>query len=271
MRTLACPTRQIEEACLEATYVPIRLQHVREAHELWVDPQDVGCATGKAPLAPPVDVEDAIQSAFARSSRLQLLITGYAGTGKTTLLSHLASQALLAPESIGLPGQMTPLLLSLPELARARRSFNLSEWLVEARDRGAAVCDLPSSDWTFVIEFPSRLGAPILLLFDGLDEVPEQLRKDLCRSFWDCVVEGGYSWVMASRPATSHEDPVNDISQRLGVYTYKIQPWSDEELNQFATSMLGVERAGSFLEEFRLMSMGRSTPTCRTRTLDRCK
>lgn len=261
VRTPACSTRRIEQACLEATYIPIRLQQVREAHELWVDSQDVGCTTDIAPLDPPVDVEGAIQSAFASSSRLQLLITGYAGTGKTTVLSHLASQALLAPESIGLPGPMTPLLLSLPELARARCSSNLSDWLVEARVQGAAVCDLPSSDWSFVIEFPLRLGAPILLLFDGLDEVPEQLRRDLWRSFRLCVVEGGYSWMMASRPATSHEDPVNDISQRSGVYTYKIQPWSDEELNQFAASMLGVERAGSFLKEFRLMSMGRTTMT----------
>lgn len=260
IRALGFSTRRIEEACLEATYVPTRLQQVREAHELWVDGNDSVCPIPASLPDAPASIADAFRAAAAVSPRLQILITGYAGSGKTTLLNYIAGRALSAPSEIGLATPMLPLLVSLPELARVGSTTCLTDWLLKARTLGAVVCDLPGGDWGLVEEFTSKVDAPLLLLLDGLDEVPEHLRRDLWRSFRMAIVNHGYNWVIASRPPTSHEDPVNDISQRALVSTYKILPWTDEELRTFAVSVLGA-KADAFLKQFRLMAMGRTTMT----------
>jgi hypothetical protein len=263
VRTPRCTTGRLEDSPLDSTYVQATLFKISDVHDFWTD--ETGCRVSQKSTNGLHDAslnEVVSQCGLDEGGRLQLLITGDAGAGKTTLLNYIGLKALFAPAEIGLPEPMLPLVLSLPELAKVKSVDGFAEWLGAARSKGLEVCS-PGLDSQFFEEFPNRLGAQWLLLFDGFDEVPELVRKDLQRSLRECVRESSIHWCLTSRPATSLSDPIIDISQRWhGVHSFKIVPWTEAELQHFAVSLLGSEqKTRDFLGQFRFIALDRSTTT----------
>jgi hypothetical protein len=263
VRTPRCITGKLEGSSLDSTYVETNLFKISDVHDFWTN--ETGCRPSQAPNNEIHDTSLAkvVNQSDHNDGRLQLLITGDAGAGKTTLLNYIGLKALFAPSDIGLSEPMLPLILSLPELARVSSIDGFAGWLDTARSKGLEVCS-PRLDPTFFDEFPNRVGgARWLLLFDGFDEVPELIRKDLYRSLRECVHRSSLHWCITSRAATSLADPIIDISQKWqGVRSFKMVPWTDKELYRFASALLGSEdKARDFMGQFKFIALDRSTTT----------
>jgi hypothetical protein len=270
VRTPRCTSRALESTPLDDTYVQATLHKIANVHDFWTDENQCRLPGNSTNGDTQASLKEAIGRCCLAGGRLQLLITGDAGAGKTTILNYISLKALFAPGEIGFSEPMIPLIVSLPELAKVESPDGFDgfkDWLAEARAQSLKFCtprlDQDFFDQEFFDEFPNRLGAPWLVLFDGFDEVPELVRNDLRRLFSQCVISSTLHWCLTSRPATSLSDPIIDISQQYpGVQSYKILPWTDAELQRFATALLGGEqKARDFLEQFKFIALDRSTTT----------
>lgn len=269
VRTPRCTSRALESSPLGDTYVQASLHKIAKVHDFWTDESECLLRGQSTSKGHEVSLTGVIGECCVDSGRLQLLVTGEAGGGKTTLLNYIGLNALFAPSKIGLDSPLLPMIVSLPELAKVQSPDGFDElkvWLAEARMQSLQVTaprlDEAFFKHDFFDEFPSRVGARWLILLDGFDEVPELVRNDLRRWFRECVVKSDLHWCLTSRPAKTLSDPIIDISQYAGVRSYKILPWTDSELREFATAVLGSgHTAGDFLEKFRFIALDRSTTT----------
>ncbi|HEV7671756.1 MAG TPA: SUMF1/EgtB/PvdO family nonheme iron enzyme [Thermoanaerobaculia bacterium] len=117
------------------------------------------------------------------------VVLGDPGAGKTTLLRHLA--AVLARQA---DRKWVPLFESLPRLLRER------EWLLDRVVRRLERAGHPAQGLAAVLDRAGKDGR-LLLLLDGLDEVPREEKEDIERLLCDLAVR----WpttpiVVASRP-----------------------------------------------------------------------
>lgn len=258
--TPLCTTRSLESSSLDSSYVQVSLQKISRVQDFWVDASECPVAETAPVNGAQGTLCEVISRCVEGSGCIQLLVTGYAGGGKTTLLNYIAVKALYSPKEIGLRQPMLPLVLSLPELAKVKCVGSFSEWLMKAKAKGLDVSVAPFH-CKFFDEFSNRTNAPWLHLLDGFDEVPESLRRDLWRSFRTCVIENHINWCLSSRPATNLNDQVIDISQSRGVESYKIMPWTDRELGHLAAHFLGGHHAPEFVAQFRAVTLDRSAIT----------
>jgi formylglycine-generating enzyme required for sulfatase activity/energy-coupling factor transporter ATP-binding protein EcfA2 len=192
------------------------------------------------------------------------VVLGDPGSGKSTFLTHLA--LCLAAHEVeqknnwlarlpGWPGdevKLLPILVTLREFAR---------WL-PSQHRSAE----PQHVWNFLVE---RLNAQnlhfvtevlqdrldrgeVLLLFDGLDEIPTQQQRAFIR---DAVIAFANRYhrcrLIVTCRTLSYQDPVLRLTDAPD---FTLAPFSDEQIDRFIAAWYGeLARLGSLKPE---MSVG---------------
>jgi hypothetical protein len=130
-----------------------------------------------------------------------LLILGEPGSGKTTMLLELARETIARAERD--PEQPIPVVFNLSSWADKRRP--LAEWLVD--------------ELSVKYIIPKKVARPwvedddLLLLLDGLDEVPLECREDCVRAINEFRLEHMVPVAVCSRAAEYH---VLDTRLKLG-------------------------------------------------------
>lgn len=203
---------QVVNVPLETMYVPLQaeLQTFDDEHDLEKKNISLKGATRKKLVG--VTLDD-VRSAYSRKITLneilsfgnRLIVTGGPGSGKTTVLLHLAwtlAAALrgspkLAKQKLGLKTALplpiyVPLtryadyLRKLPSSANADRN-SLKTYISEYLNERGTNLEMLSPDF---LNYLLRDGKTVLLLLDGLDEVPNEDERALIRSRIEDLVTG---------------------------------------------------------------------------------
>ncbi|HXO26804.1 MAG TPA: NACHT domain-containing protein, partial [Thermoanaerobaculia bacterium] len=175
--------RQAEFDLLERVYVQLEMRTET--------PRKATADLGKGPLDRPAGLREVLSLPRGENPWItgRWVVLGEPGAGKTTLLRHLT--ATLARDE---RRPWVPLLESLPRLMRERES------LLDRVARRLERSGQPGQGLASALDRAGREGR-LLLLFDGLDEVPREDREDAEQLLRDLAVH----WpdtplVVTSRP-----------------------------------------------------------------------
>lgn len=133
-----------------------------------------------------------VVAAFRGLDRHHLVITGGAGTGKTTLAVQLLLELLAHPRR----GEPVPVLFSLVGWD-PRKQPRLQDWLVARLERDYPALRSFGEDTARALVERGK----ILPILDGLDELPVTLRADIVTALNDAVLPGGGGLILTSRRA----------------------------------------------------------------------
>ena len=208
-------------------------------------------STGQSRKSRPSDISSK-PAAVLRTEQM-LSVLGEPGAGKSTLLRHLARNAWTNPSAVGLDAAHVPVLLPLGKLARGEGSL---------ASRARAVCaselsltsDLSEEFWSLL--FGSN-ESRLLLLFDGLDEIPDDQRAGFM-SWFRGILRSAERWrVVITCRATAYRS--NDL-QGVSLSAYDVMPLTEEQIEQFADDCFpeAPKRFLSELERIRLGELGRT-------------
>ena len=179
-----------------------------------------------------------------RSESRGNLIKGGPGTGKSTLLRHIARNAWDKPDTVGLSGRRLPLVVRLSAVARTS-GVSLEErlWnaIGEARD---IVMDSPPPRGWFSA-WPDRMSAAWLLLLDGFDEVADDRRHEIMAWIRE-VLRRGVQVVLTSRPVA---EPWKGVLASL-FRSHSLVPLTDDDQTRLSQRLLGT-KSGTFRDQFR--------------------
>jgi len=159
---------------IEDIYMPLHamVDDALQSGECYADALDAAECLGKLGRNTQISIPDAFQVCREKNSR-GIVILGDPGSGKTTHLKRLLLWALSKDhDAIGLPAGVIPLFLPLREL----RDSNIKKFIYNRMaDAGLEMNE----------EFTNQLLGhhPVLLLFDGLDEIQNTtLRVEAARN-----------------------------------------------------------------------------------------
>jgi predicted NACHT family NTPase len=176
------------------------------------------------------------------------IILGDPGSGKSSLLRHLAERAWTAPETVGLGMPHIPLLVPLPQMAAFSGPLEKRIAMVLEEELSLASA-LPVG---FFDRWPKEMGARWILLLDALDEVPSKSRTKFLQWLSGALAHvGPHRFVLTSR-ASSYRD--GDISAS-SLKQYEILPFAPEQTDEFARKWFG-EDSSSFLKSFQRTNVG---------------
>ncbi|WP_437526499.1 NACHT domain-containing protein [Sorangium sp. So ce726] len=196
----------------------------------------------------PITSEISVAEVLADSREGCTVILGDPGSGKSSLLRHLAERAWTAPESIGLRKPHLPLLIPLPAIAAISGPFEkriavaLEQELSLARAMPAGFFDM----------WPAETGARWLVLLDALDEVPNRLRASFLRWLGGTLMQLAPNRLVLTTRSSSYRE--GDISTSP-LSHYEILPFAPEQTNEFAKKWFGSE-ASLFLKGFHRTHVG---------------
>ena len=220
-----------------------------------------GGGPGEQKEPPPPTLHDAI----AKHDRL--FVVGGPGSGKTTFLRKIATEAAtarlytLAPPG-GLPEQPFPVLVSLEDYGRDCRSRNVEPGATDLRDfalGGLLAADAEKLDPAIARRALS--DKRLVLLLDGLDEVPETVRRDRVAGAIAALADSvkGAVIVVTCRPAAArdacdlpHPFVRYDVSafddEQRAVFVHK---WMTHRHGDGPMRSVAREQAGRLLDELR--------------------
>ena len=216
--------RQMVRLPLESVYIPLQA--------VYDEPQVELPARGGARREAEIRAQERLESAHREIDLSQVLslgprviITGGPGCGKTTVLQHIAwalaaaqrgGGASLAQEKLGLGGRLPlPIYAPLNRYAASLRgpakagggrekalATFISEYLLERQTQLSQDADF--------LHYLLRQGQDVLLLLDGLDEVPDEQGRALVREKIDDLAAGRKNLriLVTSRTAAYHGQAV---------------------------------------------------------------
>jgi len=205
---------QVLELPLDEVYVPLSAQVTRSAEDDMRRSPAAVQRTRRTPAgetAEPVDHTAPIPLNLLLQQGSRLVVTGGPGCGKTTVLQHIAwalatailtDDPQLASDRVGItlaPGEGLPLPIFVPLSAYARhRQQHAHDGDPHNRTLATFIADYlierncaPGLQRSFFARLLQR-GQGVLLLLDGLDEVPDEAERALVRQ----AIEG----LMAGKP-----------------------------------------------------------------------
>ncbi len=186
---------------LERVYIPLHFQTLVPA---------TGDVAEQIALTSRRSIGDIIQE------NTRILLIGSPGSGKSTLVSFLASRCALGKHGLRLPDRVLPLVVTVRELKDAEFT---PEWLA---DRLEIALDLVLA---------ALAQGRALLLVDGLDEAPEGLRAQVVRGLARFT-----SWypttavIVTSRPTGA---PGAIESCLPGFQGFRLADLADSEVDEF--------------------------------------
>jgi formylglycine-generating enzyme required for sulfatase activity len=234
--------RQMVRLPLDSVYIPLQAVYNEDQPEL-LGRRGVEGDPDRLALERPESAQREIDLSQVLSLGPRVIITGGPGCGKTTVLQHIAwalaaahcsQEPVLAQEKLGL-GAPLPLpiyaplnryaayLRGLPHGAggreRALATF-ISEYLLERQTQLSQDADF--------LHYLLRQGQDVLLLLDGLDEVPDERGRALVREKIDDLAAGRENLriLVTSRSAAYHGQAV--LSQ--GFRHVRVLPLSEEQI-----------------------------------------
>lgn len=162
-------------------------------------------------LARPVELESL--SGIAPQA---FLVTGTVGTGKTTYLRYLAFRSASAAEPV------IPLFIKLREVTLTEKAiFEHLHALFLRRPAG-------DEGWRYFNEqYWEKGGAGLLLLCDGLDEVPESRRSAIYEELRQTVSELPQARIVAT------SRPLATLTPSPPFYFLHIEPFGPEKIEQY--------------------------------------
>jgi hypothetical protein len=167
------------------------------------------------------DAPDGIDELIARRSRL--LVSGIAGSGKTTILQWLAVRAATRTFT----GPLSELNGSVPFIVRLR-AFAEGELPTPsqmARTVSSAIADLVPPGWAEELFADARA----LVLVDGIDELPAERREDVRLWLADlCEQFPRARYIVTSRP-----EALDDWDLPAGFAAAELAPMSLTEVDDF--------------------------------------
>ncbi len=168
---------------------------------------------------------------FRALTNRQLLILGAPGSGKSTL-------ALLFTMAALEPGEKVPVLLPLagwrPDLQDLRSWA--AEWIGDTYPELANEQKYGPGAARALVDHDQ-----VLLVLDGLDEMPQALRPAAARELGDVATRNGLNTVVTCR-AAQYEEIVNEVGRLPMAAEVTIRPVTVEDAIEFLT---GPEPAGS--------------------------
>jgi hypothetical protein len=172
--------------------MPVRWRLSTTASGIWVqDHPEVIAAAGLTFTSSSARISEVV-AAFRGLDRRRLVITGGAGTGKTTLAVQLLLELLAHPKS----GEPVPVLFSLVGW-NPQEQPRMQDWLTARLER-----DYPGLR-SFGDDTAQALveRGKILPILDGLDEVPATLRPGIITALNDAAFPAGSGLILTSRRA----------------------------------------------------------------------
>lgn len=173
-----------------------------------------------------------------------VLFVAPGGAGKSTLLRQIARLAWDAPGSIGLERRYLPMVIRLSAFA-ATEGIVAEKKLREAINKAGEISVLHELPDGFFSDWPLQTGAPWILLFDGLDEVPKEQRVTVIAqllSLLETIKATGYRVAITSRP----EEFLKQLESRF--QKYRVLGFDSQQQREFANHWFGAD-ADEFLNE----------------------
>jgi formylglycine-generating enzyme required for sulfatase activity len=188
--------RQVVELPLDSVYVPLQAEHTMEKHEQISQSME---AESKEKNTRKVELNQVLSLAN------RLIITGGPGSGKTTVLQHIAwslahairyDREAIAEEKIGLGTPLPlPIYVPLSLYASYRRNLppeasgeqkTLAAFIADYLLQNQTNLDLDRGFFADLLRDEQR----VLLLLDGLDEVPDEQERVIIRQDIENLVAG---------------------------------------------------------------------------------
>ena len=184
---------------LEKVYVPLHLEEMSPVVE-----QKISLLSVRRPIFKVLQ------------EHRQIVVLGAPGSGKSTLVSYLASLAATGPPQTSWPERVLPFVITVRQIKDADLT---PKWFATQLELELDVVAAALSEQR------------VLLLIDGFDEAPETLRLQLAASLLRFVKDHPRIMVVVtSRPAGSAATVMADLN---GFEPFQLLDFSDEEVNTF--------------------------------------
>lgn len=204
---------------------------------------------------PTMDLAEGIRSA-QNSPEPNIFFFGDPGSGKSSVLRHIASRAWEDSNAVGLPCRHIPMLIRLGNLVDSQGG--IEDWLWDGMCRGSDTKPESRPPAGYMRVWSERTGAPWLLLLDGFDEVPARSRNGMLDSIGGLLDSGEYLCFVTSRPAQGKTDKVWLLCNTSTVY--ELLPLSGSQESVLIEKWLGGGALG-FRDQFSNMRFTASKKT----------
>jgi hypothetical protein len=243
--------------CLEDVFVPLAVREVKIS-EVQPDASSIQEMCSVDPDCRVFSLSEGIREARG-TSEPNIFLFGDPGSGKSSILRHVASRAWDDPTSVGLECPYIPMLIRIGDLVDCKGS--VEEWLWGGLSRGPDKPHLrPPPD--FIDKWHERTGARWLLLLDGFDEVPTRSRSamldDLGLVLDSRLSNDRFLCILTSRPAQGKEDKVWFLCNECTVY--EVLPLSVDQEKRLVEKWVGGA-ASEFVDQYRSVRLTASKKT----------